>query len=67
MHEHHILSLLADVGGSWAPDENTVSPQRIRELRTLVNKGRISAEDVGGLVRYSLTELGREEATSLFY
>jgi len=61
MHGYQIIHEIEErSGGSWKPSAGSVYPT----LQLLADEGLISAEESNGRKTYSLTDAGRDEATS---
>ncbi|UOE44926.1 PadR family transcriptional regulator [Agromyces larvae] len=61
MHGYQIISEIEErSGGSWKPSAGSVYPT----LQLLADEGLIVAEELRGRKTYSLTDLGREQASA---
>ncbi|MBM7503728.1 PadR family transcriptional regulator [Agromyces aurantiacus] len=61
MHGYQIISEISErSGGAWKPSAGSVYPT----LQLLADEGLVSAEESNGRKTYSLTEMGRAEATA---
>ena len=61
-YEEQIVRLIADAGGTYAPEPNEIGAVAKDALHSLVKKSRLDAEDIDGLTRYTLTSLGWDDS-----